>query len=75
MANVNVEAPGAGLSVSLPLASTSPDEDNPVIVPPTECARGAQATATVVTLAPATVPVEFVRLQCSPVGCVCTVTM
>ena len=75
MAKVKARAPAAGLTVSLPLASTRPADGSPEIVPPSVCETAAQATATFVTLAPAIVPVEFVRLQCSPVGCACTVTV
>lgn len=46
-----------------------------MIVPPSECDTAAQATATFVTLAPATVPVERLRLQCWLAGCVCSVTV
>src|SRR6516165_4862403 len=71
---VKVASPAAGATVSPPLASTRPAEGSPVIMPPSECEAAAHAIATCVTLAPATVPVEFVMLQCSPAGCAFTVT-
>ncbi len=42
--NVNAVAPGAGLVVSVPLASTRPFPVRPLIVPPTVNAAEAQAT-------------------------------
>jgi hypothetical protein len=67
--NVNVVAPDAGLTVSLPLANTSPEAASPLIVPPTLKALGTQATEILVTFAVPTVPDPFETLQVRPSGC------
>lgn len=72
--NVNVVAPGAGLTLSVPLARIKPDPVSPDMPPPSVNVVVAQLTCTSLTLPEPTTPLPPVTVQVWPAGWSCTVT-